>query len=379
MIVFKRMPLFLMPNFEAVKLFWRKLTHWELWPFYIIYAPLGFVWLYYALRARRFWFFSNVNPTLEFAGFEGENKKPMYKQLPQKYYPKTCYINAGETPQRLLEAVYSGQFTYPFIVKPQVGMQGLLFRKIENEAQLLHYHHCVQVDYMLQEFIDYPLECSVFYIRYPNSSKGFITGFVLKEYLSVTGDGSSTLEQLILKHSKARYREAEMRERHAQQLYQVLPEGEVYYLSIAGNHNRGAKFINLQHEIDERLCAVFDTISKEAKHFYYGRFDLKFASLEALKQGKDFFILEFNGAGAEPNHIYDCNMSYTKALRVIINHWHHWYKIGRINYKQGIPYWSFLKGYRYLKQAKQFFKQLEVIDLQHKENSALYSETLLSK
>jgi hypothetical protein len=55
----------------------------------IIYAPLGFLWMYYAIKTRAFWFFSNVNPTLEFSGFEGEPKKEMYDQLPKQLYPNT--------------------------------------------------------------------------------------------------------------------------------------------------------------------------------------------------------------------------------------------------------------------------------------------------
>jgi hypothetical protein len=33
--------------------------------------------------------FSNVNPTLEFSGFDGEPKKEMYNKLPDHLYPET--------------------------------------------------------------------------------------------------------------------------------------------------------------------------------------------------------------------------------------------------------------------------------------------------
>ncbi|HEX8358170.1 MAG TPA: hypothetical protein VF610_12185, partial [Segetibacter sp.] len=69
-----------------MKRIWAKISNWEQWPFKLIYAPLGPVWLYYAFKARAFWFFSNVNPTLEFSGFEGETKKEMYDQLPRHLY-----------------------------------------------------------------------------------------------------------------------------------------------------------------------------------------------------------------------------------------------------------------------------------------------------
>ena len=154
-----------------------------------------------------------------------------------------------------------------------------------------------------------------------------------------------------------------MQHKHAENLNQVLPEGEKYILSIAGNHNRGAKFINLYKQIDQQLCDVFDDISNKAKTFHFGRYDLKRTSIEDLKAGKNFSILEFNGAGAEPNHIYDCGMSYRDALKVVASHWNDLYKIGMINKKAGIPYWSFIKGYRYLMNAKKFFKKLRQYDI----------------
>ncbi len=327
-----------------------------------MYAPFGFLWLYYFIKARAFWFFSNVNPTIEFSGFEGEPKMEMYEQLPVHLYPETIFIKAGTDFHAVLTALRNSNIQYPFVVKPDIGMQGILFRKIEKEKELYDYHHFIPADYLIQEFIDLPLEFSVFHIRYPGKEKGKITGFILKEYMFVEGDGESTLLQLIQTHAKAQDREDEMRKKHAQTLKKVLAKGEKYTLSIAGNHNRGARFVNLYKQIDQQLCDVFDKISNEAKEFYYGRYDVKCTSLEDLKAGKNFLILEFNGTGAEPNHIYDCGKSYTQALKEIAGHWKDLYEIGKINRKRGIPYWSFMKGYRYLKNAAKFFHTLRQHD-----------------
>ncbi len=338
-------------------------THWELWPFYVIYAPLCFVWLYYAFKAKSFWFLSPVNPTLEFSGFEGESKKEMYEQLPTHYYPKTLYITAKENVHDVITKMKDANFTYPFITKPQKGMHGLLFRKVENEKQFYQYHQYVPFDYLIQQLVDLPLELSVFHVRYPNETKGKITGLILKDYLAVTGDGTSTLIQLIKKHPKAKYKEAEMRRKHEAHLSDIIEAGKKYYLSIAGNHNRGARFINLHKEIDERLCNVFDKISAEAGQFYFGRYDLKCISVEDLKEGKNISVLEYNGVGAEPNHIYDCGMSYREALKVIVSHWEDMYRIGKINNKKGVPYWNFWKGYTHLIKAKHYFKIMNQYDL----------------
>jgi hypothetical protein len=331
----------------------------------VIYAPLGFVWLYYIIRARAVWFFSNVNPTLEFAGFEGENKMEMYEQLPKKYYPKTLFVTANEDMLQLGQRLAAQGFQYPFVVKPQIGMHAMMFRKIYNLQQLQQYHNYIRTNYIVQDWVDMPMEFSVFHIRYPGETKGKVTGFILKDYLAVTGDGSSSLLELIRQHPRAKYREEEMRHKHKRCLKEVLPKGEKFYLSIAGNHNRGARFINLHKHIDEGLCNIFDRISNEAGHFYFGRYDLKCTSIEDLKTGKNIAILEYNGAGAEPNHIYDCGMSYGNALKIISSHWNDLYKIGRINYKNGVPYWNFGKGYVYLKKAKNYFKKMYQTDLDY--------------
>ncbi|HOZ87200.1 MAG TPA: hypothetical protein PL029_05545, partial [Bacteroidia bacterium] len=51
-----------------------------------------------------------------------------------------------------------------------------------------------------------------------------------------------------------------------------------------------------------------------------GRYDIRCTSIEDLKKGNNFSILELNGSGAEPAHIYDPNFSYLKAQTVLINY-----------------------------------------------------------
>lgn len=344
---------------------WKRITNWELWPFYVIYAPLGFVWLYYAIKARAFWFFSNVNPTLLFSGFEGETKKEMYDQLPKSLYPTTVYINTDTSLSAIKNAIANAGINYPFIAKPEVGMQGILFRKIESDIELQAYHEHIPVDYVIQDLVMLPMEFSVFHIRYPGQTKGKVTGFILKEYLIVEGDGKSTLLKLIKHHPRAKFREEEMRHRHESNLHMILPQGKKYFLSITGNHNRGARFINLHTQIDQQLCDVFDKISNQAGSFHFGRYDLKCTSIEDLKQGKNILILEYNGAGAEPNHIYDCGMAYGDALREVVRHWHDLYAIGKLNKQRGFNHWSFIKGSRHLLQSGRFFKKLRAYDREY--------------
>lgn len=342
--------------------FIQRITNWELWPFEILYFPISFVWLGYMLKSRAIWFFTPSNPTIAFGGFEGEGKKEMYDQLPPHLVPRTIYIQHDLPFDVVLKQIEQAVFHYPFIVKPDVGMKGILFRKIDNEGQLKKYHERIPVEYIVQDMIDLPVEVSVFYYRHPASAKGTVSGFIHKELLHVVGNGTSTLEQLIEEHPRARHRMEEMKHRHGHRLQRIIENQRIFYLSYAGNHNRGAHFTNLHQEIDERLHKVFDELSLYSRHFYYGRYDIKTSGIEDLKAGRNFMILEYNGCGAEPNHIYDCNMKLADAYKEILKHWKALYEISKYNHNHGFPYWSFQKGKSFIKDSRKHFKLLEKYD-----------------
>src|SRR5438270_3519985 len=213
------------------KSFWEKLGNWELWPFKLRYFLISPVWIWYCIRSGSPWFFSSSNPTLTFGGFEGEGKKEMYDLLPKETYPRTIYVSPKEDFKIVLELLREHQFRYPFVVKPDVGMKGLLFRKIDREEELRIYHSKNPVEYIIQDLVDYPLEVSVFYYRYPYEQKGVISGFIQKELMDVFGDGKHTLWELILSHPKARHRPEEMRIKHEEYLDRVIPQGERYILT----------------------------------------------------------------------------------------------------------------------------------------------------
>ena len=346
-----------------VKNFFFRLVTWETWHYLVKYVPIMPVWLWYCLKSRSFWFFTPSNPTLTFGGFEGESKKEMYDQLPPGSYPGTILINHNIPFDEVIKRVEEN-FAYPFAVKPDVGMMGFMFRTISSDMEFRQYHDLMPADYLVQELVSYPLELSVFYYRFPNEQKGNITGFIRKEFLSVTGDGKSTLLELITNYARARFRLDEMKAKHKDRLEAVIPDGEVFFLSYALNLSRGGKLVSLAHEKDERLLKVFDDLSHYSGHFYYGRYDLKCRSIEELKEGKNFLILEYNGCGAEPHHIYGNANTLFEAYRIVLQHWKVLYNISRYNEKNGVEYWEFRKGYRFLRKAKRHFKQLKQLDLQ---------------
>lgn len=345
-----------------MKKLFKRITNWEAWPFKLLYAPIAPFWVWYMLKSRAVWFFTPSNPKITFGGMDGETKMEMYNLLPRHLYPATFKVLPAEDFNSVRSALEKSGIRYPFIVKPDIACQGILFRKIDDEAALENYHQKVPVDYIVQAMVQYPMEVSAFYIRHPQEKKGRVTGFLHKIPLQVTGNGKDTLEALILQHPKANKRKEEMFARHSARLQTILPAGEKYMLSHAGNHNRGAHFIDLKEHIDDKLVAIFDEISLGINDFFYGRYDIMCSSVEDLKNGKNFSILEYNGCGAEPNHFYDTGYSLPGAYKEILKHWKALYQISKYNSSIGIKPWPYQKGRKFMAETKAHFAAIRQAD-----------------
>ncbi len=328
----------------------------------MFYAPMAPVWLWCIIRSRAIWFFTPSNPKLTFGGMEGEPKKEMYDLLPPQFLPLTFNIKPTESFEEAKKKIFSNSISYPFVVKPEIGGQGILFRKIDNEDQFENYHTKIPVEYIVQELITYPMEVCIFYYRYPNKSKGAVTGFLQKIPLQVMGNGKDTLYKLIMQHPKAQGRIEELRAAHESNFDRILPPNEHYILSYAANRHRGAQLRNLKNEIDETLVDLIDKISLSINDFYYGRYDIMCSCIEDLKKGKNFCILEYNGCGAGPTHIYGPGYTLIKAYRELAMHWEVLYKISMHNRKLGVKCWSFQKGYSFLNQAKKHYRLMNEAD-----------------
>ncbi|MEO6721480.1 MAG: hypothetical protein ABIN67_14020 [Ferruginibacter sp.] len=349
-----------MKNTTGIK---NKIIAWETWPFELLYMPLVVFLLWYIIKSRAVWFFTSSNPKLTFGGLEGEPKKEMYDLLPKGSYPPTFNVLPGDDFVSIQQKLADLKINYPFIVKPEVGGQGILLRKIDDETELRHYHSLMPWEYIVQSLVRYPMEVSVFYIRHPNNLKGTVTGFLHKIPLFITGTGKDTLQSLVGKHPKAGKRIDELYGKHKEQWNEVLQKDERYMLSYAANHNRGAKFIDLKDHIDDRLIAVFDEISLGINDFFYGRYDIMCTNVNDLKDGKNYTILEYNGCGAEPNHIYDTGYTLIAAYKEILKHWKALYNICNYNRKQGIEPWPFMKGIKFISESRRHIKEMKKVDI----------------
>ena len=180
-----------------MKLFIHKVLNWEYWPFGVVYFPIFFLWVYYSIKARTIFFFNAANPKMKNGGFMNESKIEIYDLIPPQYYPKTHIIKVNTSLETVLNTLESSHLQYPLILKPDMGLRGNGVKKITNLEELKDYHAKADFDFLIQDVIPYENEVGIFYVKFPNETKGKITGIVSKEYLIIEGDGTSTIEQLI--------------------------------------------------------------------------------------------------------------------------------------------------------------------------------------
>lgn len=336
---------------------WAKIFRWEFWPFSVFYFPVLFYWAWLSLKARSFFFFTASNPTIEFGGMLGESKDKIFKLIPDPYIPKTYKLNAAVDLESFLERLKMEGLDYPFILKPDIGERGWMVELIKNEDELNEYLDRIQVAFLVQEYVSYELELGVFYYRYPNCDHGTVSSIVMKDMLSVTGDGIRTVADLMTDDARAKMHLDHLRMKEPDLLKQTPKRGEKVELNPIGNHSRGTTFLNGNHLIDSRLIKVFDQISKQIDGFYFGRYDLRCRSVKDLYHGKHFKILELNGAGAEPAHIYQPGFSLIQAYKDIIHHLKVLVDISILNKKSGIPYYSFSQGLKEIMKIRKYNQQ----------------------
>lgn len=273
----------------------------------------------------------------------GESKFEVLKLVPDSIKPKTLLVKIPASVTDVTDLLQQHGLTLPVIFKPDMGERGWMVRRIKSEADIARYLAEIKLDFIVQELVDLPLEFGVFYVRYPTAPKGFVNSITGKEFLFVAGDGVSTLQELILANDRAKLQWETLREVFNSRLQDVLPAGQRLELVSVGNHCLGTKFLDCNHLITPQLSETFDQISQRVPGFYFGRYDLRCASEADLERG-NIKVMELNGCGAEPAHIYHPGSSLRKALQVMITHWRNLYRISKENHARGVPYLSFQEG-----------------------------------
>jgi pimeloyl-ACP methyl ester carboxylesterase/membrane protein DedA with SNARE-associated domain len=328
----------------------------EFWPAWIFYLPLWPWYLWLTLRHRGPMTFSCANPGIpNGGGLVGESKTQILHGFglgnPQVL---SAYLipeddDVDRRIQRALELIREGSAVggFPVVLKPDAGERGAGMRIARSEDDVRDYFRSTDRAIQLQRYHPGPYELGVLWSRVPAAGKpvddwkGEVFSATSKTFPVIEGDGKRTLETLIWRHPRYRMQARVFLKRFAGQADRVLAEGERLQLTQAGNHCQGARFGDGMREVSPALARRIDELAQAwrdpqtGKRVDFGRFDIRCATQEGLRDGVDFAVVEFNGTSSESTSMYDPDRSFLWAYSLLFRHWSRLFSIGAARRREG--------------------------------------------
>ena len=352
-----------MPPLDKVE---HPVSYFEFWPGFVFYIPVFFQWVLLAIRYRGFSLPLNANPMISLSGMVGEAKSDIFLMSSGEANKKIApwvLLTKWQTPEdavsRLKQRMLKKNLTYPVVAKPDTGCRGAGVQVINSEEELLQYVKQFPKDgnILVQKLVPYEAEAGIFYIRYPGTSKGEIFSVTLKYQPYVVGNGVDTLQQLIEKDLRAGRLKHLYLPRHKDRLKDIIPAGQPYKLAFAGSHSKGSIFRDGREFITPELAKSLDAVCDDIPEFHYGRIDVKFRDIDSLMNGRNYYIVEINGASSEAAHIWDCRGSLKEVFRVLFYQYQTLFQIGAINRRRGFKPPPLTKLIKAWWQEKRLVKQ----------------------
>jgi hypothetical protein len=321
------------------------LSYFEFWPGWLFYTPVVIHWLALGLRYGDFSLPTAANPFIETGGLCGESKLDILNQIDPVMRPvvapatgfTTDPADASQDTVAAEAAMQAAGLAYPVVVKPDIGCNGAGVRLIRARGDFDRYFPVFprRTRAVLQEFVPYPGEAGLFYVRQPHEATGRITSLTIKIPPVVTGDGRRTLRELVLDDPRAGKVPDLYLPRLAHRLAEIPPSGERVRLVFAGNHCRGSIFRNGQDHATPALTRSIERLARALPEFHFGRIDVRYRDLASLRRGEGFRVIEVNGAGSEATHIWDPSTTLADAWRTQFFHYGQAFRIGAANRARG--------------------------------------------
>jgi len=310
------------------------LWRWEFWPAWVFYLPLVPWVVLLSIRYRSLTVWTSANPGIPAGGVVGESKAAILAKLPTEWIIPALFIPASEHDERIRFACKELEvrgWNFPLIVKPDAGQRGAGVEKIHDASELEKYLIANTNPVLVQVYHAGPFEAGVFYYRLPGEERGRIFSVTDKVFPVITGDGRSTLAELIWSHPRYRMQAALFLSKHEATADRVLADGERFALTIVGNHSKGTLFRDEARLITSELEDAFDAIAKHFDGFFIGRFDVRYSDVNEFRAGRGFAIIELNGVTSESTNLYDPSWPLWRAYRVLFRQWSLLFQIGHEN------------------------------------------------
>jgi membrane protein DedA with SNARE-associated domain len=312
-----------------------KLRHHEFWPAWVFYLPVVPWWLLLSVRYRSFTVWTATNPGIENGGgVVGESKAAALAQMDPRFAARTTLVPPGPLAERVARALEACD-TFPVILKPDAGQRGAGVRKARARADVEKYLAENPGAVLVQPFHPGPFEAGVFYYRLPGEERGRVLSVTDKLFPEVTGDGRSTLAELVRAHPRYRMQEDVFLARHAAVANEVIPAGERFVLATAGNHCQGTLFRDGGHLLTPELERALDAAVRPFAGFFFGRLDVRYSDPSEFRKGLGFVVIEVNGATSESTNLYDPSWPVWRAYAVLFRQWALAFRIGAANRARG--------------------------------------------
>lgn len=296
----------------------------ERMPKWLICVPLTLQWLWLSARYRSLTLPSAANPGITSGGLIGEGKLEYFDTMgpvARAVTARSCGVVAVTPPDaRLLsQALLAAHIDFPLIAKPNLGLCGYGVRRIDDETALLSYMAAFPEGetVVLQQYLQAEGEAGIFYARDPLTGCGCVTGLALRYFPRVVGDGQHSIGQLMALDARCQRLCSTPHHEFSEDRSRVPAAGEVVRLSTIGSTRVGGLYRNGVHWVTPALTAAVDAIAQDMTDFHFGRFDVRFETLEALAAGQGFTIMEVNGAGSEAIQAWDPDISLWAGFQMI--------------------------------------------------------------
>jgi membrane protein DedA with SNARE-associated domain len=326
---------------SRVAVWFARWAHWEFWPAWLFYIPVFINYLWLAICYRGFKLPTAANPGIFSGGIVGESKIATLQELhatSSEFTAEAHRIEGASIEERqaaFLRLIAACDISYPLILKPDVGQRGVGVKLIRDERQALEYLTSTNAPLICQRYAPGPYEIGVFYSRFPGEPRGRIFSITEKLFPIIIGDGVRAVEELIWADSRARFIAGKYFARLEGRRDEILPRGETLKLVEAGNHAQGCIFQDGMRLWSEELERRIDEVSRKLNGFFIGRYDIRYSSEADLRAGRNFQIIELNGAASEATSIYDARNSLWSAYRTLFQQWDLVFSIGAANRRLG--------------------------------------------
>jgi len=320
----------------------------------IFYIPLAVQWLWLGVKYRALSLPALANPHIESGGLWGESKSSYLKMVgaeQQRWLADFTTLrrspDRGEVDadrQRARAVIAEAGLSFPLVAKPDIGWRGFGVQLLHDDLQLDRYIELFPEGetILFQEPVNWDGEAGVLYVRLPGEDTGRIFSLTFRYFPHVVGDGQSTLRELVVQDQRAVWKIGthfglnKDHLGHAKEKLESIPSnGEIVRLSFIGSIRVGGLYTDGQQHITPKLTKRFEEISQSIPEFYYGRYDVRFRSVESLEAGKDFQIIEVNGAGAESINVWDPQMPLKQVYEELFAQQRLLFEIGARNRERG--------------------------------------------